>query len=647
MTDNLGGDLKILMSAVSETAVALFKEFEPQLRSFVQGLTSNVEKIIDVVKNLTPKQKEMILNFTKFAIVAPIALKAIGGFSSGLGSTLNVVSKVTRGLGKLKTAFNIARGVQTATSAISGATTALGGATSAIAGTASATAGVSGIMGTIGTALGGLSLATVGWGVAIAGAVVGVGVAGKKMYDTMQEEVIPEVDLFADKVTYTAKTVGDATSTMGVEWEKNVVTISEATQKAVGAYMELDTGARNALSSLYINSTPITDEIVSSMTTKFQTMGNMIKTNIQQDADESLTYLSGFFAQSEALTEESEATILENQSKYYADKQAEITSMEEQIIGIIQGAKDRNEALKNEEVQEILRLQNEMREKAVYELSEQEIEANVIMERMKANDTRITAEMVSENIKKLNEGRDEAIKTAEEEYEEKIRNITKMRDESKVITAEQADQLIEEATRQRDGIVEKAEETRKEALKKLEKLGKDTYKQVDEDTGKILTKWDKLMRKWDDWFPKKKTVEVETKEVSTRVVQSQGSGATKYSLDEQMSVGDSLGRAVSALNDYNLEVSSSRMSLDNYQTNGGFYSSKSMKKSSSSSLNDNSLVEALVQQNKLLMELLTNSRPIEVGVNVDGRQIAKASAKYMDSEINIINKRKSRLGGAF
>ena len=56
--------------------------------------------------------------------------------------------------------------------------------------------------------------------------------------------------------------------------------------------------------------------------------------------------------------------------------------------------------------------------------------------------------------------------------------------------------------------------------------------------------------------------------------------------------------------------------------------------------------EILLRQ---MIELLAkNSEPIiEVPVNLDGRQIAKASAKYMNSEIDNLNLRKNRLGGAF
>lgn len=94
------------------------------------------------------------------------------------------------------------------------------------------------------------------------------------------------------------------------------------------------------------------------------------------------------------------------------------------------------------------------------------------------------------------------------------------------------------------------------------------------------------------------------------------------------------------------DIFRSSFKLDNYKTNGGFYEAKSMNTSAQKNVpNNDSLINALIQQNKLLMQILTESRPIEVGVNVDGRQVAKASAKYIQSELNTMNQRKLRLGG--
>lgn len=48
-----------------------------------------------------------------------------------------------------------------------------------------------------------------------------------------------------------------------------------------------------------------------------------------------------------------------------------------------------------------------------------------------------------------------------------------------------------------------------------------------------------------------------------------------------------------------------------------------------------------------IQQALAGNLNIEVNTNLDGRQVAKATAKYMDNEINTLNKRRTRLGGNF
>ena len=87
-----------------------------------------------------------------------------------------------------------------------------------------------------------------------------------------------------------------------------------------------------------------------------------------------------------------------------------------------------------------------------------------------------------------------------------------------------------------------------------------------------------------------------------------------------------------------------------FKTSGGFYNPSSIatntKQSEKSSIdNTDALLRATLEQNQLLLQLLNQQKPVEVAVNMDGRQVAKASAKYMENEINLINSRKARLGG--
>lgn len=91
------------------------------------------------------------------------------------------------------------------------------------------------------------------------------------------------------------------------------------------------------------------------------------------------------------------------------------------------------------------------------------------------------------------------------------------------------------------------------------------------------------------------------------------------------------------------------ISIAKFKTSGGFYEPQSVQTKTSNSKSDSfeieQLLKATLEQNQLLLQLLNQSKPLEVAVNMDGRQVAKASAKYMESEINLINARKNRLGG--
>lgn len=109
----------------------------------------------------------------------------------------------------------------------------------------------------------------------------------------------------------------------------------------------------------------------------------------------------------------------------------------------------------------------------------------------------------------------------------------------------------------------------------------------------------------------------------------------------------------SMLNNQMVQLSREGLNIERYQTRGGYYSPTSMAGTGSQAREVESQREQLNllnQQNELLRQLLLATTNIggdlNVSVEVDGRQIAKSSAKYMEKEINQINKRKTRLGMA-
>lgn len=113
--------------------------------------------------------------------------------------------------------------------------------------------------------------------------------------------------------------------------------------------------------------------------------------------------------------------------------------------------------------------------------------------------------------------------------------------------------------------------------------------------------------------------------------------------------------SVATVNSDHIVEAYSRNSFDmsKYKTTGGYYTPKSMSGTGSQARQLTSQKEQLnilQQQNELLKQLLivmNNNSGVNVSVELDGRQVAKSTAKYMEKEIATINKRKDRLGGSF
>ena len=456
--------------------VAMARDVGVQLLPVVKDGLVVIKDLIDKFNSLSPATKENILKFAALSAVVGPVLGGVGKLAQGIGGVVKISGLLSTALG-----------------GASVATATVGTASTVAAGTAGGIAGLT-------ASLGGVVIAAAPYvlaGAAIAG-------AGYAIYKGMTAETIPAVDLFADKIETTASTMQNANATMYGSAETTVIKISEATKKAVGSYVELDDAAKNEMQNLYINSTVISEQIKTDMTTKFNEMSTQIVAGYEKQKTDSIAQLQEMFTTQSTLTAEEQANIIAKTDTYYTDRKTQTQNYENSINQIVNTASQEKRALTEDETKQITALQNMMRENAVKALSDNEVEAQIILQRMKDYDTRITAEQASEHIGQLNSSRDKAVKIANDEYEEKIATITRLRDESKVISADQADQMIEDAKRQRDGIVEKAEDTRKDAVDKIFSMNKDLQTNVDSSTGKIIGFWQQLFGTWDKWKPETK-----------------------------------------------------------------------------------------------------------------------------------------------
>lgn len=463
--------IKILKNEI----VAMAREIGVELLPIVKDGMIVIKDLIKKFNELSPATKENIIKLaTLSATVGPV-VGSVGKLAEGFGGVLKVAGKLSGKLGAAKIATETV------------------GTAAKVAGGASGVAGLA-------SSLGGVVVAAAPYVLAGA-AIVGAGYA---IYKGLSQEVIPEVDLFADKIEYTAQTMNTAGTYAANSAQATVTKISEATKTAVGAYVELDDSAKNEMQSLYLNSTVISDQIKTDMTTKFSEMSTQIIAGYEKQKNDSIAQLQEMFNIQSTLTTEEQVNIITKTGTFYEDRKTQTQNYENSINQIMSTASQEKRALTEDETKQITALQNMMRENAVKALSENEVEAQVILQRMKDYDTRITAEQAGEHIRKLNESRDNAVTIANDEYEKRIATITRLRDESGVISAEQAEKMIQDAKDQRDGIVEQAENTRKEAVDKIFQMNKSLQKDVDYSTGEIISIWQKMFGTWDRWQPETK-----------------------------------------------------------------------------------------------------------------------------------------------
>ncbi|MBX7399059.1 phage tail tape measure protein [Clostridium chauvoei] len=454
------------------------------------SLVPAFNKMADIISGLAEKfnglsdeQKENILKWGAIAIAAGPVLKIIGGGIQTFASLKSILGGTSKALKIFKTGAGLA----------SKASALLG----AVTGSAVSITGVGGLL----TSLGGMAVAAAPF---VAGAAV-VGVAAYGIHKTLSKEVIPTVDLFADKVEHTSTMVGNQYGAMTRQVKTNTIEISESTKTAVKAYMDMDDGVTKSLYQQKVKQDVITDDLANGMIDKFKNMAETIKTSQQAKHEEMTSNLNNFFSNNSSLTETRETEILNTINTKHQEQQAIVDNAMNRITEIYTNAKNNNAKLKQEELDEISRLQEQMRNNAIDTLSGTEEEAAVIRERMKEYQGRLTAEMASEMITKANEAKDGEIKAANEKYDEVIKQATRLK-EAGLITKEEYDNMVRDAKNTKDEQIKKANEACEGIKNEIKNSTPGIENEVEFQTGKIKTGWDSLSswvsEKW-QWITSK------------------------------------------------------------------------------------------------------------------------------------------------
>lgn len=448
------GSTEEAFDKVSNTTQAKFmktlNESKNSLMEFGTKLLPIVDKSLDTFGGLLDKFNELSPSTQDWVLKMAMGAAVVGPVASGLGSVVNGAGVLISTGPKIASFFG-AFG--------SGATAAAGAAT------------------------------TAGSAAAVAGAAV-VGGAAYGIYKTLDQDVVPAVDMFKDSWETVTDTVNGTGEIVAVESFK----ISEGTKEAVQGYLDFRDESLSAIREWGAGVVEITDESLLGWITKNNEYTESLIATNNQKREEELIKISEFYLELEGLDQASKEALIRQNDTYYTDlnkKVEEATNAQNEIITKI---KNGEVELNTQTMNEIINLENSKADNVIRILSEEEKEVAVLQQRMKENSVRETTEQASEIIKKSIETKEGKIKAAREEFEGVIKFLEEQKSRGIVISDEQYSQIIDTARQRRDEAISTAEEEKNGVVQKMKEMGIDIENTIDTDTGEILSDLDKFWK---------------------------------------------------------------------------------------------------------------------------------------------------------
>lgn len=430
---NSGGAAKQMSDTMQDNA----KGGLVQLQSAIEGIAIQLSEIlIPIFNELVAWVQKAVDWFGGLDENTQKTIVTIAGLVAAIGPLLMIFGSMSKGIGSIVGVFG-----------------------RLIPMVAGATAGIGGLSGVLAVITGPI-------GIAVA-AIAALTAGGIALYKHLKEDSIPEIERFGEEV-------------------------SETTQEAVGAFMDLNDQATLALNQLAWSGQEVTQEMAEGIAGTFAEMGAQVLASMEESHAEELASMQSFLASAKGMTEEEQAEILSKVQQSQNDQRAAVEEAQNEIKNILETASAEKRALTAEEAAEINQLQQGMLNTGIEMMSENELEQKAIMERMKANATDLTARQAAEVVQNSIKQRDESIQAAEDQYNDVVKQIIRQRDELGIITEEQADALIKEAQRQKDESINNAREMHRYVVSEAQKQAEEHVNKVDWETGEVKTKWQVL-----------------------------------------------------------------------------------------------------------------------------------------------------------
>lgn len=443
MKDNLGGSLEELGGSLETAAITIGNILIPHIQKAVEFIQELVEKFTALPTNV----QETILIFA--------------GIVAAIGPVLLVVGTLLTSISSIVTAFT----------AVSGAITAAGGVMA-------------------------LFTNPIGWVIAAIGLVVAASILFYKNFEKLEEKIGTVGTVILGLVNpFTAIATVIKLFKRGMEDSIEPVErfgdeVSENTQKAVGAFMDMSEKADVALKELAWSQETVTKEMATDMKAQQAEITSTLLNAISERHTEEKNQAREQMRALDSLSDEQKNAIIEKINVRYAEEKTTVETGSAQITEIYDRAANNNRHINEAESNEILAIRQDMTQQAVVIMSENEIEQKIILEKMKDNAGTITALEAAEVVKNAVKKKDDVIKEANDQFDETYAFAIRQRDELGTMSAEEAKLVIDEAKKKRDESVKHAESMHADVVEEAKLQAEEHVNHVDWETGEIKSKWE-------------------------------------------------------------------------------------------------------------------------------------------------------------
>lgn len=532
MTNNLAGSVENLKGTIESIAINVSDVLTPTIRKGVDTLAD----LGDGFNNLTPSAKSMV-------VWGSVIVGGVIPASIALYKVHKAVKSVREVMGGAKTFFNsyrremqltgaqastTAKQIQTMNTAMNGGSTGKGSSKRTGGGTFIAPSIGKNGLGKVGKGgllkTGGTTLKSVGKRIPVAGTLLGVGLlaAGGKenlgsnagslgggaagaVAGAAIGSVIPGVgtaiggtiggiagSIFGEKFGASAqKSLEKNTPKVqkslrdGLDFGKNV---SKGTSSAVKEYEKLNTKATEQLDLLYYRGEKISSKTSKSLKYTYGKMASSIEKSMKSKFGKSTKTISSFLKDS-GFSEKEQKSILGKMNKSHKQQEKAVEKSQQRINSILKKATKEKRQLTAHEREIINKEQEKMRTRSVKTLSKSAKEQRTIMTALKNDSSRLSAKQAADVVKQSKKAKDGAVKEANKKYKSVVAAADAEYYDNHSISKKQHDDIIKKAKDTRDKSVNHAEKMHEGVVKQAKQQATAHIKEVDWETGQVLTKW--------------------------------------------------------------------------------------------------------------------------------------------------------------